>query len=113
MAKNRINNIECRKIKSVHYSHEIVCWFPNNYYGKEEDYNLSFGGEFYQPKGTTGVNISKGCFKNPETYYVVAWLIKTKEGIDLQTVGDRVLDLSEQELQDFFKVYKKAVRWKK
>lgn len=111
--KNRINNIECRKIKSSHYSHEIVLWYPNQYYGKESDYELTFSGDFYKPNGSVGINISKSCFINPESCHVVAFLIKTREGFDLKSVGDRILDLSPSNLEDFIKVYKKAVRWKK
>lgn len=109
--KNRINSIECRKIKSVHYSHEIVVWEENHYFGKEEDFELSFGGEFYRLKEDSAIGISKNHFTNPEYCYVVAFLIKGKEVYDLRTVGNRVLDLSPQDLEDFMKVYRKAVRY--
>ncbi len=110
---NRIGNIECRKIKSTHYSHEIILWYPNHYYGKESDYDLNRWEDDYCPKNTIGVHIGKSCFIDPEHCYVIADLIKTKEGFDLKTVGNRVLDLSEEDLNDFIKVYKKAVKWKK
>lgn len=108
----RKNNIECIKCKPNNpYHFEIVKWYKNPYYGKEADYDLDNWGD-YRPKNTVGVHINKNCFKNPEVCYTVAHLIKTKEGFDLKTVGNRILDLDAEDFQDFWAIYKKKVKYK-
>lgn len=111
--KIRINNIECRPTPvNSSYEYEILQWYPNDYYGREHEM-ISDGwshedikeGEWRLTKGQTSVHSS--CFKNPESCLVVAWLIPNRRepDIDMQTVGSRVLNLSESDRHDFFKVY--------
>ena len=105
--KIRINQIECRFSQG---RYEIVCWQPNSYYNKQEEYlnkgwMLSNG--FYR-KNTT--SISEQCFVNPETCYTVATLhYDDDEGCcDMRTIGPRLLQLDRESREDFFAVYELA-----
>jgi hypothetical protein len=111
----RINNIECRKYTAtktdeVHY--EIIKWEPNSYFGKEQEYRDngyvdSFGGDFLEKDRTS---IQKTIFNNQESCFTVAaLLLNRKEPCTyLESVGSRLLDLSQEEIQDFFEVYRLA-----
>lgn len=105
--KIRINQIECRFSQG---RYEIVCWQPNSYYNKQEEY-LADGwersGGFYRKNNTS---ISEGCFVNPETCYTVATLhYDDDEGCcDMRTVGPRLLQLNRKHREDFFAVYELA-----
>jgi hypothetical protein len=113
--KIRVNNIECRKYTAtktddVHY--EIVKWEKNLYFGKEEEYRKdgyvdSFGGDFLQKNGSS---IQKTFFNHEETCYTVASLNLNRKEPDvyLESVGSRLLDLTPEEIQDFFEVYRIA-----
>jgi hypothetical protein len=106
----RINNIECR----LSYGrYEIIKWYTNDYYGAEESM-ISEGwekvtwenGDWSMKKGNCQVNSS--CFKNPESAYTIATLDYSRgEGCcDLTTVGPRLLELPEEDREDFFLVYR-------
>ena len=55
-------------------------------------------------------SVSYSCFENPESCYVVSWLKKDKEGYYLQTVGDRLLDLSKEERDMLFEIYGRKIK---
>jgi hypothetical protein len=87
---------------------EIVKYQPNSYYGNEDkyewenDYALLFLGE---PGGY--VRIHKSCFESPETMYVLAsWknINDDKCSPDLQFVGSRPFELSENEQEWFWEL---------
>jgi hypothetical protein len=105
--KIRINQIECRFSQG---RYEIVCWQPNSYYNKQEEY-LADGwersGGFYRKNN---ISISEQCFVNPETCYTVATLhYDADEGCcDMQTIGPRLLQLDREHREDFFAVYELA-----
>ena len=108
--KVRINAIELRKTNYKNeFNYEFVKWQKNEYFGKLEEY-LSNGYKL----SPSGESIRNGCriidlsmFKLPEHCYVIAWLKKHKEGgYDMETVGDRLIDLSEEERGQFFELYK-------
>ena len=94
----------------------IVKYHPNRYYGELENY-INNGwedcGEFVKSKDYKGtVSISKECFKNKESSYVIAFLrYNEKEGVaELTSVGDRLLYIEEEDRKDFWEVYKIADR---
>ena len=108
----RINNIEGRKyttkLKETFY--EIVAWSPNVYFGKEQEYldngyEESFGAEFLTKNGHS---ISKSFFKSPEQCYVIAHLElnKREPDVNLKSIGSRLLDLTNDELDDFLLLYR-------
>jgi hypothetical protein len=117
--KARINNIGAepvaylgKKPEGHEYECSIVKYLPNDYYGELENY-LKDGwedrGEYI--KCNCG-SIDKNCFLNKETNYVIAFLrYDSKEQCTrLETVGDRLLYIEEDEKKDFFEVYKIADR---
>jgi Golgi nucleoside diphosphatase len=117
--KVRINNIGAEPTyylfdakKDNNYELSIVKYHPNRYYEELEKY-LKDG---WEDRGDciyhNNVSISKECFKNKETNYVIAF-VKYDEGSQsthLTSVADRLLYIEEDEKKDFFEVYKIADR---
>ena len=120
--KIRINSIGAeqtaylgKKPEGAEYDISIVKYHPNRYYGELENY-LNTGwkdcGDHIKStdKPFNNISISKECFKNKETNYVVAFLKYEKDSgsTQLTSVGDRLLYIEEEE--DFWEVYKIADR---
>ena len=111
----RINDIECRSTIYRPKEYEIVKWYENSYYGKEKQYLEQGYEKVVYDDGSWGMKakshtINESCFKYPESCYVIAWL-KPNYGepdIDMKTVGSRILDLEQDELDLFIKVYRLA-----
>jgi len=105
--KVRINQIECRFSQG---RYEIVCWQPNSYYNKQEEY-LANGWKrsdgFYCKNNTS---ISEKCFVNPETCYTIATMHYDADErcCDMRTIGPRLLQLDCKHREDFFTVYELA-----
>lgn len=114
--KIRINDFECRKSTYREDEYEIVKWEVNQYYGQEkfliewEGYTKQeyAGGDWGLSNGSHIINSS--CFKNPESCYVIASLkVNRREpDIDMETVGGRLIDLEQDELDMFMRVYRLA-----
>jgi len=115
--KVRINNIGAepiaylgKKPEGHQYECAIVKYHPNRYWGELENY-LKNGwkdeGDYIESES---LSISKDCFKNKETHYVIAFLrYDSHEGTTkLESVSDRLLYIEEDEKKDFFKVYEIA-----
>ena len=106
----RINNIGAGKV--AEYELSIVKYHPNRYYGELKNY-LKDG---WEDKGAyikcKCGSIDKSCFEEKETNYTIALLkYDPKEDCTrLETVGDRLLYIEEEERKDFFEVYKIADR---
>ena len=108
----RIENIECRNSQG---RYEIVKWYPNKYYGAEEsmiaegyERGTNPDGSWYLEKDWFKVHQS--CFVNEESCYTIATL-KWDAGEycnELISVGPRLLDLSKEERDAFFEVYRYA-----
>jgi hypothetical protein len=106
--KVKINNIEFRKYEATKTDekfYEIIKWQNNDYYGKEEEYRVNgyLDDDNYLRKDFT--NISKSLFKLPETCYMIASVHKNSEGWYLKSVGERLLELTPEEWNDFHQVY--------
>ena len=117
--KVRINNIGAEPAayigkapKVAEYECSIIKYHPNRYWGELENY-LKDG---WEDKGTyikcKCGSIDKNCFEGKETNYVIAFLrYDFKEQCTrLESVGDRLLYIEEDEKKDFFEVYKIADR---
>jgi hypothetical protein len=90
---------------------EIIKYHPNLYYGKEENYELNNWGDAYKSKESFSFNISKSCFKKSETPYMIAsWNNINHDELspDLEFVGSRVFDLSEEEMLIFMRIAKQG-----
>ncbi|NCD07667.1 MAG: hypothetical protein EOL97_16275 [Spirochaetia bacterium] len=115
--KNRSNNIEFRQYKSTPVKeklYEIIKWQPNFYYNQYEKYLDNGYIETFSGDSITNGNhsIDKNCFFNPESCYVIGFIYLNKKEpcYYLETVGDRLCDLTDDEVLDFMKVYRKAMK---
>lgn len=106
----RINNIEFRKYKGKPLLYEIIKWYNNEYFGKEQELLKQGYIETNEHFIKDHLHIHKSCFIAPEHCYVIAFLRvnKREPDINLESVGGRILELNEQELQDFLTIYRKA-----
>ena len=90
----------------------FVKYFPNPKYGKLQEY-INHGwkddGDYVR---RDMCSIHKNCFEGKENNMVIADLVyDTKEEVtDLETVGERVLDLSLEDREAFFEVYALAAK---
>jgi hypothetical protein len=117
--KVRINNIGAEPVVYIGKRFEeprnecaIVKYHPNQYYGMLEQYlkdGWEDNGDHISHKNA---HIGKSCFLGKETNYVIAYLrYDSKEQCtNLESVGDRLLYIEEDEKKDFFEVYKIADR---
>ena len=90
----------------------IVKYFPNPKYGKLQEH-LDAGwrsdGDYIRKNMCS---IHKNCFEGKENNIVIADLVydPKEEVTDLETVGERVLDLSLEDRETFFEVYALAAK---
>jgi hypothetical protein len=117
--KVRINNIGAepvtyigKRFEEPRYECSIVKYHHNHYYGMLEQYlkdGWEDNGDHISHKNA---HIGKICFLGKETNYVIAYLrYDSKEQCtNLESVGDRLLYIEEDEKKDFFEVYKIADR---
>jgi len=115
--KVRINNIGAepiaylgKKPEGHQYECAIVKYHPNRYWGELENYiknGWKDEGDYIESES---LSISKDCFKNKETHYVIAFLRydSHEDTTKLESVSDRLLYIEEDEKKDFFKVYEIA-----
>ena len=109
--KIRINNIEIREYTSTKKDkplYEIIKWYPNIYFGKEEyikDGYVNNGDSLKKEKLHLDHSISKNAFTLPESCYGIAFIEKGSEDWQLRSVGERLLELTPEEWNDFHQVY--------
>ena len=104
----RIENIELKKTKYKDSLYEFVKCYSNSYYEQKEIMLKDGWQETMDGVMRNHCHIHKSCFENPESCYVIAWLKKDNDGWYMETVGSRLLDLSIEERNIFFDIYKKA-----
>lgn len=85
---------------------EIVKYYPNCYYGKEDGY-IYVGAGRYQDKEWPNHYVSESCFRHKESCYTIAsWHWDDREHIyELRSIGNRLLDLTEEERTIFWQIY--------
>ena len=76
----RQGNLEIRNSIVGHHDFEIIKWFPNSLYGKEEFYIYDKEHGYYIPKTGWCTAIDPSCFKNPESCLVLGWIDKDEKG---------------------------------
>ena len=91
----------------------IVKFFPNEKYGRLQEYIDVLGWENdgdYIRKNMCSIH--KNCFESKENNIVIADLTYSTKEEDtfLETVGERVLDLSLEDRETFFEVYALAAK---
>ena len=116
----RIENLEFKRATYLlpedewpeHPSYHINYWYPNQYYGREDDFDKSEDGHWYLYKNPEPwqchFRIHESCFKNPESCFAVASFDYDKhEGYyELRFVGDRPLSLTKEEREIFWELIK-------
>lgn len=117
--KIRINNIGVRppayigkQPENAQHTLSIVQYYTNRYYGQLNDY-LANGWEYVDDNARISklnCTISVSAFNSEESCMVIAYVTyDTDECVtDLKSVGERILDLSEDDRKDFFEAYKIA-----
>jgi hypothetical protein len=117
--KVRINNIGAepiaylgKKPEGHQYECAIVKYHPNRYWGELENYLKDGWKDKETHIESKSLSISKECFKNKETNYVIAFLKYDNYECctRLESVGDRLLYIEKEEKKDFFDVYEIADR---
>ena len=103
--KIRISNIELRQLTTIDtYSYEIVKWYPNNYYGHEQEYEYDEEKEMYHNSEFSNSWISPSLFHSPESCLVIAFFNE----LDKLTTTGHLLDLNEDEWNSLYKVISNA-----
>lgn len=109
LKKIRIDNIEVRPLPQdddEKYMAEIICYYPNPYYGNEDKYIKSqIDPDFYVYPDNPHCKVHISCFKNLESCYVVAFVTNDEEP-DIRTVGNRPWTLNEKDEGDFKQIIK-------
>lgn len=108
MKNIRIENIELKKTKYKDSPYEFVKWYSNPTYGKWDEMVKEGWKEDYDSLTKDHISYHKSCFQNPESCYVIAWMKKDNNSWYLEYVENRLLDLSIEERNIFFDIYKKA-----
>lgn len=109
----RIENLEFRPSSYLlprekwpeHIGYSIDYWYPNAYYGKEEDYDQDPRyPDWYYVKGSQFAKVHKDCFKHPESCMAVGLFEynEHEECYEFSFVGDRPVQLTEKERQIFW-----------
>ena len=94
---------------------EIVHWWPNTKYNKQGEYvrheRENGKGYYYtDPNEEFPIRYDESCFMNPETCCSIArYNYDEKEDLyELRFVGNRPLDLEDDDFNDFVEVIRKA-----
>lgn len=88
-------------------SWDIEMFYPNQNYGKENEYNVDETGEWYY-KDNPHVRTHKSCFKYKECCYTIAsFNYDSHEGFyELHFICDRPICLNEEEQKIFWELFK-------
>lgn len=92
-----------------HRAWHINRWTRNNYYKKENDY-IRVDNNYYLSCKSSIFHIHKDCFKHPLTSYAIAafeWSDRD-ESYKFEYIGDRPLDLKDNEQELFRKLIKEG-----
>lgn len=106
----RINDLEFKVATYLceppeYPDYHINKYYPNGFYGREKDFIKD--GDFYVYPEHPNCRVHKNCFKNPQSCYAIAGFHRDREGYyELQFIGDRPLDLTPEELKDFWELIK-------
>lgn len=106
MKNIRIGDVELHKTKSLEDKEywEIVKWYPNHLYGKQDEY-IEIEPNCFQEKEHPNCYVSgRGMFERPQSCYTIYIVEETKEEPDLRSVGRRPYDLEEDATKDLQEV---------
>ena len=112
--EKRIGNLMFRKATYLGNEPDIPDWdidyyYPNIYYGKEKDFiKDDRSPDFYLYPNSHNARIHKDCFKHKEACFTIACFVYDKhEGFyNIRFIGDRPMNLTEEEWMTFRKLLK-------
>ena len=104
----RIGDIEAR-VSGTDDAYEIVKWYPNDLYNKQDDYIYISEIDKYTKEYASNCYYDPACFLSKENCYVLCWITDSDEP-DVHTVGMRPFDLEEDDNSDFMLVLRVAVK---
>lgn len=106
----RIGNLGIMKATYLCKQPSVVSWhivkyYPNEHFGKEKNY-VKLNHEFYCDPKNTGCRIHRSCFTSKEFNYAIASFDWNEEDecYNFGYVGDRPLDLNEEETKNFLEL---------
>lgn len=112
MKQLRRGNIELKKTFGNNTSFEVIKWYDNVYFEKENEYPIVSDGMRSKTIESKSF-VSESLFKLKQTCYVIASI---ENGI-VNFVGDRFIDLDKKEIFDFVFLLrsgiKKSLKYKK
>lgn len=110
ITEKRIGNLEFHVSSYLgeppeHIGYQILKWENNGYFQRESEF-VKADSEFYHYPDNKHFRVHKDCFKNPYTSYAIACFdYNSHEGCyELEFVGDRPLNLNEEERKIFWKL---------
>lgn len=115
----RINNIGVKPPayigtppENAHRTLSVVQYYPCRYYGKLEEYLASGWVEESTALYKDNCSVSKNLFALSELCLGIASIVYNPKELctDLKSVGERLLNLSKKDRNDFFEVYEIAVK---
>lgn len=110
MKSRRIENLEFRQAtyllpKSEYPKHPSWCidyWYPNSYYGRENEFIKDVDNWYLSKDGSHRVH--KNCFENPESCFAIASFDYDEGEYELHFVSNRPLELTKEEREIFWKL---------
>lgn len=100
----RIGDIEFRSTRSWNGSfyYEVVMYYPNGYYGHEDDYVFDEMRQMYHYKDNEFCFIDPSCFKHEESCYTLARFEKNSDDeYDIRSIGSRPFEISPKDITDY------------
>ena len=98
----RCGNIAFVERKGRELYHEIIMYYPNGYYGKQDEYLFDEVHQMYYKQDCPYCFIDPSCFKNEESSYTLAVFEPRKdEDCNVRSIGKRPFEISPADITDF------------
>lgn len=82
--------------------YEIVLYYPNGYYGRQDEYIFDEVHQMYYKEDMPNCFIDGSCFKHEESCYTLAIFEKdTEDEYFIRTCGKRPFEISPKDITDF------------
>lgn len=106
--KIRISNIELKQLTTSDvYAYEIVKWYPNIYYGHEQEYEYDEEQKMYHNSEFSNSWIAPSLFHSPELCLVVAFFNE----LDKLTTTGHLIDMGMDEWKSLHTVISIAMSY--
>lgn len=107
----RINNISLNKATYLknppeHISYHVNKWIPNEHYNRESEFTKVVDSDFYYYPNNPKHRIHKDLFKSKEYSIAIASFEYDDGFYELHFIGNRPLDLNDEEIRYFWDIIK-------